>query len=118
MSLPKILNSIIRTSKDDPKDVFQKMVKLQEECGELSDAILRANGLKSPRNKKLEELEDDILEELTDVIIITTSILPHYGFKIADLEDKLETKFKKWKENLDRYEMWKEEIKNEHDSKS
>lgn len=118
MSLHQMITEIIKTSKTDPKDVFQKLVKLQEETGELGEAVLRRNGFKSPNSKTVEQLDDKVLEEVADVIIIAASILSHFDFKSKDLDDKIESKYKKWKTNLSRCEIWKEVIEDEYDSKS
>lgn len=112
MSLQKIIKDIIKTSNKDPKDVFQKLVKLQEEIGEVSDSVLRRNGLKSPKGKPIKELDNDVLEEIADVIIITASLLAHFNADSTNLELKLEEKFKKWKTNMESYKEWQKEIKN------
>jgi len=110
MSLQKTLTDIIKSSKEDPKDVFQKLVKLQEETGELADAALRRSGLKNPKNKTIEQLDEAVLEEIADVIMIVTALLPHFDFKIQDLTRALEFKYDKWQSKFDKYPKWKSNL--------
>lgn len=110
MTLRKTIDSIIQSSLDNPKDVFRKLVKLQEEVGEASSAILRRNGLKSPSSKSIESLDENILEEICDILIVAISILPHYNYDVSDLENTLKTKILKWKTNIPRNQNWKKTI--------
>jgi NTP pyrophosphatase (non-canonical NTP hydrolase) len=90
------INDILtRLSKKERKTVMARMVKLQEESGELAVAILQNHGLKGGK-KSQAAIHDNILEEGVDVIIIALSILGAYKFTEKDVMDRMKDKLKKW----------------------
>jgi len=88
-------------SKKEKKNIMERMVKLQEECGELAVAILQNHGLKGGK-KSQAAIRDNVLEEGVDVIIITLSVLGGYGFSELDFEERMGDKLRKWERTLKR----------------
>lgn len=82
-------------SKKEKKNIMERMVKLQEECGELAVAVLQEHGLKGGK-KSQAAIIDNVLEEGVDVIIIALSVLGAYKFTKDDIKDRMVDKLKKW----------------------
>ena len=78
---------------------MSRMVKLQEECGELAVAILQDHGLKGFR-KSSAAVHDNILEEGADVIIMVLSVLGAYSFTRKDVFQRITSKLKKWERQI------------------
>jgi len=71
--LDTFIEQVLYLSKQDKKTLYQKMIKLSEEVGELGEAILSktyASGCEYKNKKTI-----DIIEEIGDVITISLSIL-------------------------------------------
>ena len=82
-------------SKKEKKTIMERMVKLQEECGELAVAVLQEHGLKGGK-KSQAAIIDNVLEEGVDVIIIALSVLGAYKFTKDDIKARMIDKLKKW----------------------
>lgn len=92
-----VLDKIIAISKKEPKTILEKAIKLQEELGELSEAILiqnRSSG-SSYKNNKSQALES----ETVDIIIVALDIFFTLTEDKKLLLELLEDKSKKWEEN-------------------
>jgi NTP pyrophosphatase (non-canonical NTP hydrolase) len=98
--MPKQIKSIHRqildASKKEPKPIIARMVKLQEECGELAVAVLKKEGWKGLGKDTKDTNHDNILEEGCDVMIIVMSVLAKYKFTEEQINDKLQAKLNKW----------------------
>jgi NTP pyrophosphatase (non-canonical NTP hydrolase) len=111
MSLNKSIQKIISEySKKEPKTIEQQLIKLQEEHGELSVAILQRFGLKSPKGKSIKEIEENILEEACDMVIMLMSIIAHFNFDNDAVDDMIKAKLSKWEGNLGNIDKWKKEL--------
>ncbi len=73
------------------------MVKLQEEVGELADAIITKDGL--VRKEKLKHISDEKLaDEVADVIFTAACVADIHGVDIEKaLENKLKILKERWK---------------------
>ena len=78
--------------KDKKQMIYPQMLKVMEELGELSEAILHTNSLQ--RKDKLDSKDIQLKEEFIDVIL-TTLILAE-NFEI-DIEKELKNKIEKIK---------------------
>jgi len=98
--MPKQVKSIhqqiLDASKKEPKPIMARMVKLQEECGELAVAVLKKEGWKGMGKDNADTNHENILEEGCDVMIIIMSILAKYKFTEARMNEKLQQKLDKW----------------------
>lgn len=73
------------------KDILARMVKLQEEVGELSNDVLSVLSLQ--RKSKLEDFEkNNMYEEFADVILSTIILANAVG---VDIERAINSKFRK-----------------------
>ncbi len=91
-----IHQQILRAAKKEPKPIIARMVKLQEECGELAAAILKKEGWKGLGKDTPDTNHDNILEEGCDIMIIVMSIIAKYKFTEKQMEEKLQKKLDKW----------------------
>jgi NTP pyrophosphatase (non-canonical NTP hydrolase) len=95
----ELIQKISETSnRIDKKDVNLKMLKLVEEVGELSQAILihqNASGTKY-RNK----CEYSIQEEIADVTLCLFSLCSILNIDHADLRDSINDKLRKWETKI------------------
>ena len=84
------------------KDIMQMALKLSEETGELSEAILSLTQASGSKYKNLGYA--DALEECVDVILISYALFQKlneetdYAF---DFNDILDTKISKWLKKID-----------------
>jgi NTP pyrophosphatase (non-canonical NTP hydrolase) len=103
-----ILDKIFKTSELDKKTLQEACLKLAEETGEVSEAVLsytKAHGC-AYKNKTA----NNIIEESLDVIIVAGSIIYKVIHNTVPIYPKeatyqlvlqtLETKLKKWEEKL------------------
>jgi NTP pyrophosphatase (non-canonical NTP hydrolase) len=95
-----IHQQILDTSKKGPKPIMARMVKLQEECGELAVAVLKKEGWKGMGKDNPESNHENILEEGCDVMIIVMSVLAKYKFTEGQIEEKLQQKLDKWMQTI------------------
>ena len=96
------MNLINELTKADPKSLIERTLKLSEENGEVSEAVLsygKVNGSQY-KNKKIEDVE----EECLDVIMVALSIISQINDnevteeKIKRIEELFETKLQKWED--------------------
>jgi NTP pyrophosphatase (non-canonical NTP hydrolase) len=67
------MRKIIAACKCDPKTIEQMALKLSEECGEVSQAVLSYR--KAPGCATKGKTKADCIEEIWDVIIVATALL-------------------------------------------
>lgn len=88
----------IDRNKYTPFDTTSLLIQLLEECNELSAAItklVRKIRDNNPTPKTLPEIEDSIIEEMTDVILCLDMLNGYYtDYKIYTM------KLKRWAERL------------------
>lgn len=79
----------------DKKTLSERALKLSEETGEVSEAVLSYTNACGCSYKH--KTRKDILEECTDVIIISLSLICAISEE-ENLKEMFETKIKKWNE--------------------
>jgi len=94
----KHLDEIFRLADLDKKDLTQKALKLCEEAGEVAQAILSYT--KAPVCGYKNKNQGDVLEELSDVIIVALSIARKLEFSKEDIDTVIENKLAKWEKKI------------------
>lgn len=87
------IKKFIELSKNNPKTDIEIVLKLQEEVGEVSAALLSAMGTSGSQYKK--NTLEDVKEELIDVLMIAGSLLVRMSSE-EEILNVLETKVQKW----------------------
>ncbi|MBS0651987.1 MAG: hypothetical protein JSR39_00510 [Verrucomicrobia bacterium] len=90
-----ILNTIQTLSKQEKKTLLERMVKLQEEAGELANEVLIIQKASGSERKKSQK--KGIRNEAIDVVLVALSIYFQQGTTLSDLEEDLKLKAQKWK---------------------
>jgi len=85
---------IEQLSHDEPKKIIERMVKLQEECGELAQEVLIEHKASGSLHKK--SGVDGIRGESVDVIMVALSIFFKAGGTFNELENCIASKLEKW----------------------
>ncbi len=79
----------------DKKNKVQRALKVSEEAGELAAAVLSETDAPGCEYKTLGR--EEVLEEIADVLIITSSMAAHYKFLESEVKAKILEKCEKWK---------------------
>jgi NTP pyrophosphatase (non-canonical NTP hydrolase) len=79
----------------DKKTLYEQTIKLGEETGEVSAAVLRLSGAPGTKYKQYTG-EDGVLEELADEMMVVLSMLPRINRTVDDLEEAIARKIPKW----------------------
>ena len=95
-----ILQKIIEVNKKDPRKnmtVSDKMVKLQEEVGEIATAHLKELNLK-PRAEGAStfSVRENKKEEYADALIVILDLILADGFSFEEIEEEMQKGIKKW----------------------
>ncbi|MBS0621002.1 MAG: hypothetical protein JSS61_06050 [Verrucomicrobia bacterium] len=90
-----ILKSLQQLSLEEKKSLLERMVKLQEEVGELAQEVLIQHGSSGSHYK---QSASTIREEAVDVILVALSIFYLEKGTPEELDSLLAAKAKKWKE--------------------
>lgn len=89
-----MMKKIKALSIKEKKTLLEKMVKLQEEVGELAEAVLihqKASGTHYKNAK-----DQSILDESVDVILVALSIYFSHGGTLENYRNLLKKKSAKW----------------------
>ena len=97
--MPSYVERILKMSIKETKTCEQRFMKLNEEVGELAEAILQSNGLKRT-DKTDEQLRDHVLEETCDALNVLYSIASWHGFTKNEIEEMMHKKLDKWEGQL------------------
>lgn len=89
------LEFIKHLSLAEPKTLLERMVKLQEECGELAQEVLIQS--KSSGSKHKQMGKDGIKGEAVDVVLVALSLFFSQGGDIEELNVIAGKKCEKWK---------------------
>jgi len=90
-----ILQDILDFSSAEKKTIQQRALKLSEEVGELSEAILSSTG--APGCSYKDKTNSNVIEEAVDVMVVAISILQAAGVsKMEDLIAPFQQKLLKW----------------------
>lgn len=92
--ITNILKTIEQLSKVKDKTLVERALKLSEENGELSQAILCATGVHGCEYKGL--TMEDVKEECVDVALVDLSIFFQAGGTVEELANTLLYKIEKW----------------------
>ena len=90
----KVISYIQKVSAKEKKTLTQRVLKLQEEVGEIAEAVLKeemASGMGRKKKRK-----DEIPAECVDIILVAIDIFFSTGKKDADLHKLLLKKAAKW----------------------
>lgn len=90
------LNIIKKLTKSDKKGLLGKVVKTQEELGELSKLVLPFESQFATNHRFVNK--NDILDEVADLLLCVYSIGYSLDFSDEDIESKVIEKSKKWSE--------------------
>lgn len=83
---------------DESIDVAMKLIKLQEEVGELAQAFLAHSKCNnSSKSAKSKNTKLNILEESCDVLNVTIDIINAYKFTDKESKKMFDKKLNKWK---------------------
>ena len=99
----KITNFLLRIGKllegtDSSREFrFARVLKLNEEIGELSQAVLATQNLESFSYK--DKTDEDVLCELADVFVTTLAVLKTFDFDLDEYLSMVDRKISKW-ENI------------------
>lgn len=88
------LDLIEKLSKKEAKTLLQRMVKLQEEVGELAQEVLVFQNASGSQHKNASD--DGILGECVDVVIVALSIYFSSGGTKENLSELVDKKALKW----------------------
>ena len=95
----KILEKMEIARKKDPRilmSISDKIVKLQEEVGEIAAAHLKEIGFKSRFGKTLEEVRNNKKEEYADTLLVIYDIILSDGFTFDEIKEELHRGIDKW----------------------
>lgn len=90
------MDKVMELSKNNKKSVEQIVMKMAEETGEVSQAVLSYLNANGSSYKGLDA--DDVMEECTDVIIVALSLVFKLGGDKEYLEQMMKKKVAKWEE--------------------
>lgn len=94
------LQKIQSLSLQEPKTLVERMVKLQEESGELAQEVLIANKTSGSQYKS--SGPDGIRGECADAILVAMSIFFKTGGSAEELSRLLDRKAEKWEKHQQR----------------
>ncbi|EMA6343939.1 MazG-like family protein [Bacillus cytotoxicus] len=93
-----LLKKIKLLSKQEPKTLEQMVLKLTEEVGETSQAVLSYLKVNGSEYKKLEI--NDVKEECIDVILVSLALFYKLTEDEHELQELMEKKMKKWENGM------------------
>jgi len=90
------------TEQDKDVPIAYRAIKLSEETGEFSQAVLRLLGSKNV-SASAGNLKEDVLEELCDVLNVTVDLINILGFSDEEVQEMFEKKLNKWEAKQKKY---------------
>lgn len=93
-----VLKKILVLAKKEPKTMQERTLKLAEEVGELSEAVLSFQ--KAPGNIYKNKSVEDVLEECVDIIICSGAVIESLGQTEQDIENMFLKKILKWQDKM------------------
>lgn len=92
---------IVEQDSLDKRPLAMKIIKLQEELGELSESFLLEDGYKfNKENKTQEELRINTEEEVADILIMIICIANELNMDKQKLTNIVHRKLDKWAEKI------------------
>ncbi|UGO50887.1 MazG-like pyrophosphatase [Bacillus phage vB_BanS_Nate] len=92
------MDKIIKLSMENEKSLEQIALKMSEEVGEVSQALL--SHLKSSGSEYKKLGAEDVIEECVDVMIVAYSLIYKLGGSKSDIAKLFTTKVNKWEEKV------------------
>lgn len=92
------MDKIIKLSMENEKSLEQIALKMSEEVGEVSQALLSHLKASGSEYKKLGA--EDVIEECVDVMIVAYSLIYKMGGSDEDIEKLMREKVNKWEEKV------------------
>jgi NTP pyrophosphatase (non-canonical NTP hydrolase) len=95
----EILEKVKKARKLDPRKsmtVSDKLVKLQEEVGEIAAAHLKELGFKPSKDVSIKEIRDNKKEEYADALIVIYDMILADGFTFDEIKEELIKGVDKW----------------------
>jgi len=93
-----IPKTIRKASKQEKKNLSQRLNKLFEEGGELAAEILRFQHQKNRKGKSKEEVRYDLHLEAVDCMLMVMDILCHTGASDKRIREIMNGQMAKWKD--------------------
>lgn len=98
-NIERVFTLIKEVSPTQYGSLESRMIKLQEEVGELLAEVLRMSGFKSS-NLSESEIRKRILLESCDCLIMILDIMVHQEFNESEIVGMCENQISKWKNQL------------------
>jgi len=95
--MQSLFQDIQNLSLHEKKSLLQRMVKLQEECGELAQEVLIHTNASGSQYK--EKKEDTLKKECVDILLVVLSIYFQEKGSVDELFSLLYEKKEKWKKH-------------------
>lgn len=92
------LKRVKKLSDQEPKSIEQMALKLAEEAGEVSQAVLSYTDASGSGYKQLDK--GDIKEECIDAVLVAMSLFYKLSEQEGELQELLDKKMKKWESNI------------------
>jgi len=96
--MEQLLKEIKKLSEREPKTIEQMALKLSEEVGETSQAVLSYLKASGSDYKKLGI--DDVKEECVDVILVALSLFYKLSENETELHELISKKLEKWQSKI------------------
>ena len=93
-----LLGELARLSQMEPKSLIERALKLTEEVGEVSEAVLSFTGVSGCGYKN--KTAEDVIEESIDTIIMAYSIIHSVGANYEELYETFNKKLSKWESKM------------------
>lgn len=97
--MQELMAEIFQAAEKEKKNPQQLLIKLMEEVGETSQALLASQN--APGSEYKNFTTADVKEELVDTLLVTFALLHKLGTDEAELQTLLETKLTKWRAKQD-----------------
>lgn len=92
------LERLKKLSDLEPKTLEQMALKLSEEAGEVSQAVLSYSDASGSGYKQLDK--EDIKEECVDTVLVALSLFYKLSNREGELQELLDKKMTKWESNI------------------
>ncbi|MEC0302461.1 MazG-like family protein [Terribacillus saccharophilus] len=92
------LERLKKLSDLEPKTLEQMALKLSEEAGEVSQAVLSYSDASGSSYKQLDK--EDIKEECVDTVLVALSLFYKLSDREGELQELLDKKMTKWESNI------------------
>jgi hypothetical protein len=98
------MDLIRRLTNRDIRQMYRKVMKMQEEAGEAAAAFLEFDG--SPNvsaSAKSDDPRHDLFEESVDTILCGMDVIVSLGYSDEEIEAEFDRKLAKWKSKVEKH---------------